>query len=179
MIPKQPLPLPPCRLSWASAWALAPKVCSTPKLFLVSLPKEEDSASGAPGWRVARMSFLPRICKKLIGKLKKKHLEEWCDCYEIISWSEIFLTSWVPSSNICILNLSVVSQVCGETATCLDKQEYISIALCNNTKFCHLITMSTHFCPRIFPSGSTTAYFLGLLQRTLRKSWVRNALYLL
>ena len=30
----------------------------------------------------------------------------------------------------------------------------------------HRITISTHFCPSIFPSGSTTAYFFGLLQST-------------
>ena len=30
----------------------------------------------------------------------------------------------------------------------------------------HLMTMSTHFWPNIFPSGSTTAYFLGLLHST-------------
>ena len=32
------------------------------------------------------------------------------------------------------------------------------------------ITMSTHFCPRILPSGSTTAYFLGLLHSTWTKT---------
>ena len=31
------------------------------------------------------------------------------------------------------------------------------------------ITMSTHFCPRILPSGSTTAYFLGLLHSTWKR----------
>ena len=30
------------------------------------------------------------------------------------------------------------------------------------------MTISTHFCPNIFPSGSTTAYFLGLLHKTCK-----------
>ena len=34
------------------------------------------------------------------------------------------------------------------------------------------MTISTHFWPRIFPSGSTTAYFFGLLHSTWRHSWI-------
>ena len=49
-----------------------------------------------------------------------------------------------------IRNLSVCCTATGETATCRT-------------------TISTHFCPSIRPSGSTTAYFFGLLQRTEKK----------
>ena len=77
-------PLPPCMLSWASACALAPKLCSTPKLFLVSLPKLDDSASGAPGWSVARMSFLPRIWRTIEAQFEN---------LRILGGNE---TSWKP-----------------------------------------------------------------------------------
>ena len=61
------------------------------------------------------------------------------------------------SSKIWILNLSVCWAAEGETATCLT-------------------TISVHFWAAIRPSGSTTAYFLGLLQSTenIEKKFVKG-----
>ena len=168
-------------LSWASACALAPKLCSTPKLFLVSLPKLDDSASGAPGWSVARMSFLPRIWRTIEAQFENLRILGGNET----SWKPLEFRPQTCVSGTCQLfhrfagrqqhawnlafkmkhktNLYMLYVSCSQFI-----QAYSIVSVLN----IHLMTMSTHFWPRIFPSGSTTAYFFGLLHSTWGHSWI-------
>ena len=79
-----------------SCCCLPARLERTPRVFLCWVPREEDSAGGGPGWRVARISFLPSNYNRVS---------------QTRSVSQSSLTSALPSSNMWILNLSVVSQV--------------------------------------------------------------------